>query len=206
MSQAARNSVHAAVAGPEQADSIFGVITLAFASDPPARWVFPDAAPYLRDFPVFVRALGGAAIAHRTAYVNHDCSGAALWLAPDVGPDEQALMRFIDDCVPPDKQPDMLAVIDDMVRYHPDEPHWYLPFVGVEPAHQGQGIGAVLLRPVLAECDAAGLPAYLESSNPKNLPFYRRLGFEALGEIRIGSCPPVVPMLRRPAARPRESS
>ena len=28
--------------------------------------------------------------------------------------------------------------------------------------------------------------AYLESSNPRNIPLYERHGFEALGEIQVG--------------------
>lgn len=50
----------------------------------------------------------------------------------------------------------------------------------------------------LARCDVEGLPAYLESSNPRNLPFYERHGFEVLGKIQVGSSPTLVPMLRRP--------
>jgi RimJ/RimL family protein N-acetyltransferase len=40
------------------------------------------------------------------------------------------------------------------------------------------------------------MPAYLESSNLANAAFYERLGFEALGVIRVGDSPPMVPMLR----------
>jgi ribosomal protein S18 acetylase RimI-like enzyme len=50
----------------------------------------------------------------------------------------------------------------------------------------------------LSRCDAEGLPAYLESSNPRNIPLYQRHGFEILGKIQVGSSPPVVPMLRAP--------
>jgi len=45
-------------------------------------------------------------------------------------------------------------------------------------------------------CDEEGLPAYLESSNPRNISLYRRFGFEAVGEIRVGNIPALVPMLR----------
>ena len=44
------------------------------------------------------------------------------------------------------------------------------------------------------------LPAYLESSNPANVPLYQRHGFEVLGEIQVGSSPPVFPMYRPPRA------
>ena len=66
---------------------------------------------------------------------------------------------------------------------HPRDVHWYLAAVGTTPEAQGQGRGRELLRPVLDRCDAEGLPVYLESSNPRNLAFYHRLGFEIVGEI-----------------------
>ena len=46
--------------------------------------------------------------------------------------------------------------------------------------------------------DAAGLPAYLESSNPRNISLYERHGFEIMGRIQVGDGPLVTPMLRPP--------
>jgi ribosomal protein S18 acetylase RimI-like enzyme len=185
-------------AEPQYADRVFGALTLAFAADPPNRWMYPELQQYLAHFPAFARALGGAALPLRTAFVSPNYSAAALWLAPGVGPDEQALMNLIEESVAPGKRADLSAVIEEMVQYHPEEPHWYLPFIGVDPTQQGKGLGAALLRSVLTECDAARLPAYLESTNPRNQTFYERHGFRTLGEIRVGDCPPVVPMLRPP--------
>jgi len=54
---------------------------------------------------------------------------------------------------------------------------WYLSIVGVAPSAQGQGIGARLLQPTLAEADAAGVPCYLETFDSRNPRFYQRLGF-----------------------------
>ncbi len=184
-------------AQPQDAERVFAVLTLAFAADPPGRWLFPEPAQYLRNFPVFARALGGAALEAGTAFMDSEGGGVALWLSPDAGPDEQALERLIAERVAAEKQAAMARVVEQMIRYHPQEPHWYLPFIGVEPARQGRGLGAALLRAQLAACDRAGLPAYLESSNPRNRPLYERHGFEAVTEIKVADCPPVVPMLRR---------
>jgi ribosomal protein S18 acetylase RimI-like enzyme len=85
-----------------------------------------------------------------------------------------------------------------MEESHPHEPHWHLAFIGVDPAHQGQGIGAALLRYALERIDELGLHAYLESSNPANIPLYSRHGFEVLCEIRVGGSPVVTPMIRVP--------
>jgi GNAT superfamily N-acetyltransferase len=78
------------------------------------------------------------------------------------------------------------------------EPCWYLPLIGVDPTSQGRGYGSAPLRFALEQVDRTGAPAYLESSNPRNVPLYERHGFEVLGSIQAGSSPTIVPMLRRP--------
>jgi GNAT superfamily N-acetyltransferase len=93
---------------------------------------------------------------------------------------------------------DVVAVFEQMAKYHPSEPHWYLPLIGVDPAHQGKGCGAALMSHALHVCDGDHAPAYLESTNPRNVPLYRRHGFEALGTVQVATSPPIVPMLRRP--------
>lgn len=54
---------------------------------------------------------------------------------------------------------------------------WYLSILGVSPERQGQGVGAALLQPTLAEADARGVPCYLETFGEHTLGFYRRVGF-----------------------------
>jgi GNAT superfamily N-acetyltransferase len=73
---------------------------------------------------------------------------------------------------------------------------WLPP--GVEPLHQSRGLGATVLWPILQRCDRERLPAYLESTNPRNIPFYERLGFRQVGIIRAGTSPEIVPMVRDP--------
>ena len=79
------------VGEPQHAERVFGVLTLAFAADPPNRWMCPEPGQYLRHFPAFARALGGAALHVRRALVSQDYTAVALWLPPDTGPDDKAL-------------------------------------------------------------------------------------------------------------------
>ncbi len=174
------------------------VLTLAFSADPPTRWVFSDPYDYLTYFPEFVRALGGRAFEHNTADSLEGCSAVALWLPPDVEPDEEALIGLIQRAVPESLLGDAFSIFEQMGGSHPAEPHWYLSFIGVDPAHQGAGCGAELMKHALERCDSGRIPAYLENSNPRNTPFYERFGFEQLGVIRAGTVPAIVPMLRRP--------
>ena len=80
--------------------------------------------------------------------------------------------------VPEHIQREAGAVMEQMGRYHPSEPHWYLPLIGIDPAQQGKGYGGALLQHALIACDRDGSLAYLESTNPRNIPLYERHGFE----------------------------
>ncbi|TIL34949.1 GNAT family N-acetyltransferase [Mesorhizobium sp.] len=179
-------------------DSAIGTIVLAFAADPMARWTWPHAHQYLAAMPRLVRAFGARAFSNGSGFCTDGYVGTALWLSPGVHPDEEGLGALVESTVAPSLAPEVAAVFEQMAKYHPTEPHWYLPAIGVDPAHQGEGHGDALMAYALAQCDRDHAPAYLESSNPRNIPFYRRHGFEPLGAIQVGSSPTLVPMLRRP--------
>lgn len=177
---------------------IIDVLVRAFSKDPIARWVWPDPQQYLMHCPSFVRAFGGRAFEHGTAYYVDGYLGAALWLPPNVQPDEETMVAILQSTVSEQIQKDVLVVFEQMGSYHPNEPHWYLPIMGVDPSQQGRGFGSMLMKHALAQCDRDEKLAYLESSNPRNLPLYERHGFELLGTIQVGTSPSIFPMLRRP--------
>jgi ribosomal protein S18 acetylase RimI-like enzyme len=177
---------------------VVDVITLAFSADPLVRWAMPEPAVYLAAMPESVRAFGGNGFAHGTVFCLDGCLGAAMWLPPGVEPDAERLFAVIEENVSSAIRPDLMGVFEQMGDYHPAEPHWYLPLIGVDPVCHGQGLGSALMRHALQRCDADGLPAYLESSNPRNIALYQRHGFEIIGEIQVGASPTMVPMLRRP--------
>jgi GNAT superfamily N-acetyltransferase len=179
-------------------NTVIGVITLAFATDPMARWSLPDPATYLAVMPQVAAAFGASGIPHGAAHLIDGGMGAAMWLPPGVAPDAEGLMALMNGHAPKDRVGDMMQVFEQMDLFHPPDPCWYLPLIGVDPAHQGRGYGAALLQYALAQCDRDGVPAYLESSNPRNVSLYARHGFEAIGKIQVGSSPTLLPMLRRP--------
>jgi ribosomal protein S18 acetylase RimI-like enzyme len=90
-------------------------------------------------------------------------------------------------------------VFEQQATYHTAGPHWYLPLIGVDPAHEGKGYGSALLKHVLVNCDRNGQVAYLESTSPESVRLYERHGFEVLAEIQVGSSiPSIFPMARTP--------
>lgn len=171
-------------------------VVLGFAADPMVRWVWPDSTEYLRIMPQFVRAFGGRAFEHGTAYVTEGARAAALWLPPGIEPDEAAMAAVMAQTNRPDIADDLGQVLQGMARYHPHEPHWYLPLIAADPNWIGRGLGALLMKHALRRCDEEGIVAYLESSNPRNISLYERHGFRVIGEIQHGSSPTMTPMLR----------
>lgn len=96
----------------------------------------------------------------------------------------------------------MSAMRTMMDAHHPKAPpHAYLWFVGVRPEAQGLGVGSRLLAHGLSRIDEQGLPAYLESSSPANVPLYRRHGFEVVEVLKAApDAPEMWAMWREPHA------
>jgi ribosomal protein S18 acetylase RimI-like enzyme len=78
-----------------------------------------------------------------------------------------------------------------MRALHPKTPHVYVVVLGVDPSLKGRGLGGALLRHALKLASDASVPAYLETSKPENVGFYRRHGFEVTGEISSHGGPPL---------------
>jgi len=177
---------------------VIDALKLAFVADPATRWVWPEPQKYLSHFSSFALAFGGKAFAYGSAHYVENYSGAALWLPPNVHPDVEPLIALLQSSGSDEAKKDGPEVFEKMNSYHPNEPHWYLPLLGVDPLHHGKGIGSALMQHALVGCDQDNKFAYLESSNPKNIPFYERHGFKLLGTIQVKTSPPIFPMLREP--------
>src|SRR5262245_23347777 len=188
------------VATPAERDAVGAILTLAFSGDPASRWTWPEPKTFIEAFPHFATAFGGAAFGKGTA-LRVGAAGAALWLPPGTAPDEAALDALMERTADAGTAVDGPELMRQMASYHPEEPHWFLPLLGVDPAHQNQGVGSALLRYVTDRCDRDGTLAYLDSSNPRNIPLYQRHGFEILGRAQSGNSPVITPMLRRPRGR-----
>jgi len=185
-------------ARPEEIPQTVACIVAAFITDPIGRFAWPSPHQYFEAMPLATDKFAGASFEHGTADVAGDFGGAGLWLPPEVHPDGEGLEKVFRDTAKPEHMDDLLATFGKMDEWHPEERHWYLPLMGVEPNAQGKGLGGALLRHAIARADKDGVPAYLESSNPRNVSLYERHGFEVMATIQIGAGPLVTPMMRRP--------
>ncbi|WP_116209898.1 GNAT family N-acetyltransferase [Streptomyces olivoreticuli] len=184
----------------DDAPSVGRTLARAFDDDPMMRWFFPDdasrGAGLERYFTtIFTRQYVHHSVCERTE------AAAAFWVPPQAQakavPDAETIQELQD--ILGDRAPLLKDAVEAAAGHAPREPHWYLAVIGADPAGQGRGHGAALLRSGLAKADAAGLPAYLESSKPSNLPFYEHFGFTVQDELRLpGDGPTLWPMRREP--------
>ncbi len=68
---------------------------------------------------------------------------------------------------------------------HPDEPHWTLATLGVDPSAWRSGVGSELLFALLEHVSEWPAPIYLDTDRAENVVFYRRAGFEPRGTVEI---------------------
>lgn len=171
---------------------------MAFISDPAARWAWSDQLQFLTVFLPLVNLFGGKSFDHDCAHVIGDFHGVAQWLPPGVHPDDEAIGELFARHMSEPRLGEVLSLFEQMAAFHPSEPHWYLPLIGVDPLFRGRGYGTLLMQQGLAVCDRSHQCVYLEATSPLNRTLYERFGFRTLGEIRSGDSPPLFPMLREP--------
>lgn len=194
----------AAHATSAELDDLAGALCDAFADDPVQQWLFAGAddedAARGRFFQFFVEEY--FALGHTYVLGGDGTAGGALWSPPDRnvlhdGDRIAVLVEMMTEAVGNEAMT-RLPEVARAAEYRPAEPHFYLGILGVSPRRQGEGLGADLVAPVLETCDRTGVIAHLESSNPRNLGFYERLGFRAVDDYRCGGGPLMTIMTRQP--------
>lgn len=163
----------------------------AFHDDPLQSYVFPDPAERAARSPAhFAPLLRYGLQFGEVLTTAGNPAGAAVWLGPtawEVTPERAAAAGLdeLPNTLGPDAAERFFSALAAIEPYHHrDVPpaHWYLMVVGVAPEAQGRGVGQALLQPLMDRAEAAGQPCYLETAQPKNVAFYKRLGFQLLVE------------------------
>lgn len=178
-------------------------LAAAFHDDPVMAWLFgTDPAKVLPRLRRFFHLEGAQYLRHSWVFTVDGHAGAALWAPPGrwratardllrMAPFMTVAMRH--------RVPRALRGLGMIEKAHHRFPdHYYLSVLGTHPDHQGTGVASRVLRPVLDHCDEQGVGAYLESSKERNIPFYRRHGFEVADELHLPGGPPLWPMWRDP--------
>jgi GNAT superfamily N-acetyltransferase len=175
--------MEARLATEHDVDGITATLTAAFEADPLWSWAFPGGG--LADL---WHLLISSALRYPWVWVADDYAAASVWIPPGgvelTEVEEASLGPLLEQLVGPHAS-EVLSLFARMADNHPEQPpHYYLSLLGTHPDHRGKGLGMALLADNLAKIDAERMPAYLESSNPRNDARYESLGFARVGEFQ----------------------
>jgi GNAT superfamily N-acetyltransferase len=183
-------------------------LALAFEHDPVWSWAFAgvgDTVDRERKLAALAAVFGFAAASVLPAgwvRVTEGVEAVALWVAPgspELTPEDAG--RFPDLVREACGEPAATRILEAIALFdelQPREPeHWFLSMLGTHPDHAGRGHGMALLAASLEEIDAAGGPAFLETSVPALVPRYERHGFRPTREDTILAGIPSIQMWRR---------
>ena len=195
---------HPQLAGPADIDALASTIGDAFVDDPMIRWPMPRATP--ADIRALFRIVMVVYVELGVVWKIGDCTGAAAWLPP------MSTQMFSE--LEERTRPDINLLTDDAgVRYAefwdwlgahvPDEPCWFLDILGVRPEAQGRGVGRWLVEHGLRLAAAAGLPAFLETGNERNVTYYESFGFRIVDQQQAPGDGPTIWFMQTSATRVR---
>jgi len=176
------------------------VLARAFYDDPAMSWTFPSDRKRLAQAERFWAIRLRYMAPQEEVYVTDDLAGAAVWTLPDRWHVSWRETGELARMMLTPRLPMLFSGLQRLEKSHPHEPHsFYLAVLGTDPPRQGEGVGSVLIQPVLELCDRDCVPAYLESSKERNIDFYSRFGFRVVSEVQLPRGPRMWPMWRDPA-------
>lgn len=199
------NTIRARPATPDDVDAIAETLTLAFLDDPVWRSAGMQPSGTMADMRPFWRIVVQGAMRYPWVWVAGESAAAtAIWIPPagtDLSEAQEAeIAELAERLLGTTGRDYLFAVLDRFARAHPrEEAHYYLSLLATHPDHRGHGIGMDLMRQNLAKIDEEGLPAYLESSNPRNDLRYQGVGFQPAVTFQLPNDGPTVTGMWRSA-------
>ncbi|MGH9085331.1 MAG: GNAT family N-acetyltransferase [Acidimicrobiales bacterium] len=188
------------VASGDDVELVVRIAAAGFYDDPVMCWAMQDGDTRLASLTWIFTGLARDVVADGAVHLGAEAC-TSLWRGPDF--DHHAgggLPEDLGEIPMTGDELVRLAILGEaMAARHPGERHWYLNVLSTLPERQGQGLGTAVLQPILERCDMDGVPAYLESSNPRNVTLYKRHGFVQTGTpIELPDGPSLIPMWRDP--------
>lgn len=193
---------------PSHIPQAASLLARAFSEDPFFTYVLPDTGKRAQVLPWLYERMLRYGLRYGKVHSTPSLEGVAMWLGPKhpslafLGTLQTGLFLLPLKLTWPELHRSLRLsnYADQLHKTSATAQHWYLVELGVEPALQGQGVGAALLQSGLAEADQQGLACYLETNNEKNVPLYERNGFSVAGHGQaIPSGPQTWAMIRQPA-------
>ena len=188
-------------ATPDDVPAVAACLASAFFTDPLwGVWSFPDEAARARPLHDLMCFWAQAGVRRPWVRMTPAAEAVAVWVPPGepelTDAQESAFETLVGELFGA-RADQLMSLFETFEQHHPRaEPHYYLSLWAAHRDHAGRGLGTALLRENLAEIDADRMPAYLESTNPLNVPRYEALGFRRRSEFGSPHGPTVTTMWR----------
>ena len=182
---------------PSELGTVARVLAQGYTEDPIHLWAMPKSATRLEDatvfFTLFLRWMQPYSW---DVFATADRSAVLVtWLVRQGKSGYPDGVRYM---------PTLLrrkSLVNDYLEwietFRPKVEHQYFEFLGALP-NARRGTGFFLVASVLKMFDRKGLPVWAWSSNPLNLPFFRRHGFEIGATLRRDAHTPPVTSIWHP--------
>lgn len=181
-----------ASAGPEQRRSAAALLARAFDDDPAANLLFATSVRRISLERLFLAELQRRDVLVEVGIsaLTEELIGCAIWAdggsrrrpGPDIGGLLQAL-ALLRAPVAAVRMALAAPALERLGSRFAPPGAVTLVAVGIVPPLRGAGYGSSLLQSGLRRLDAAGLPCYLETVNPRSVRFHERHGFRVVGEV-----------------------
>ena len=175
------------VAGSQNRDLVIDILSASFDDNQSINFIVKQGINRMQRVRYLMNYCFTICQKHGNAYLSEDEQACALILFS-----EKRKRAFVRDllltlrCIGIGNMFKVMKREKMLSSYHPNEPFYYLWFIGVLPEKQSKGIGTKLLKEVLRKCDEDHRAIYLETSVIKNISWYQRFGFEVFNELDLG--------------------
>jgi len=188
--------------GSDERPVLVDVLVAAFEGDPWFRWRYPG-----HDYPARAREwfdlVAGLVWGRADAWLTEHDDAAAIWVRPGVklaAAEDLVRVAALIERQHGKRAPEVVAALGASLSSEPEVPHALCLYVGVRPERQSRGLGREVMEPALERCDRDHVPAFLNSTNARNVPFYERLGYRSTSVTEVAPGIVFRSMLREPVA------
>jgi ribosomal protein S18 acetylase RimI-like enzyme len=179
------------------------VLAESLFDDPLQQWLFPNAKRRLATSEWMFRRLLRPKISHDLVRVIRDANARIASVAVWTPPYPPAPTRWEHSCesffmrwVYGKRIHEVRDGFTALATRHPSAPYWYLQALATMPAERSKGHAKRLLEEKFRESESNGVMIALETSNPTNLAYYQKTGFQIQDELKLIDSLPVWLMCR----------
>ncbi|HEY9798927.1 MAG TPA: GNAT family N-acetyltransferase [Leptolyngbyaceae cyanobacterium] len=177
-----------------QIQQVANILAESFIDDPSFSFIFGDNHHRVDVLNAFFEMFVADAMQRGKIVIAPDEQGACIWYPAEVEIfNEQfeeivsKVINSLSELAGKESAKRFESLIEKVGKSEPTQRHCEVFFIALKPSARGKGIGKSLIKPVLDYADTNQVDCYLVSSNPRNISFYERHGFQKYCPIEISS-------------------